>query len=46
MAGEIAHALKLPRATVLRKLQELAKDSYVERVGSAYRVTDKVIIAK
>ena len=44
MAGEIAHALKLPRATVLRKLQELAKDSYVERVGNAYRVTDKVNI--
>src|SRR6516162_11105514 len=43
-ASQIAHALKLPRATVLRKLQELAKDSYVERVGNAYRVTDKVNI--
>jgi hypothetical protein len=44
-ARQIAHALKLPRATALRKLQELAKDSYVERVGNAYRVTDKVNIS-
>jgi len=43
-ASQIAHALKLPRATVLRRLQELAKDRYVERVGNAYRVTDKVNI--
>jgi len=43
-ASQIAHALKLPRATVLRQLRELAKDSYVERVGNAYRVTDKVNI--
>src|SRR5215472_8799267 len=43
-ASQIAHALKLPRATVLRRLQELVKDRYVERVGSAYRVTDKVNI--
>ena len=42
--GQIAHALKLPRATVLRRLQELVKDRYVERVGNAYRVTDKVNI--
>jgi len=40
----IAHALKLPRPTVLRRLQELAKHGYVERVGNAYRVTDKVNI--
>ena len=40
----IAHALKLPRATVLRRLQELVKHGYVERVGNAYRVTDKVNI--
>jgi DNA-binding IclR family transcriptional regulator len=43
-ASQIAHALKLPRATVLRRLQELAKDRYVERVGNAYRVTNKVNI--
>jgi hypothetical protein len=40
----IAHALKLPRQTVLRRLQELVKQGYVERVGNAYRVTDKVNI--
>ncbi len=43
-ASQIAHALRLPRAAVLRRLQELVKDGYVERVGSAYRVTDKVNI--
>ena len=43
-ASQIVHALKLPRATVLRRLQELVKDRYVERVGNAYRVTDKVNI--
>jgi IclR helix-turn-helix domain len=40
----IAHAVKLPRATVLRRLQEMVKQGYVERVGNAYRVTDKVNI--
>jgi DNA-binding MarR family transcriptional regulator len=43
-ANQIAHALKLPRVSVLRRLQELVKDGYVERVGNAYRVTDKVNI--
>jgi hypothetical protein len=43
-ASQIAHALKLPRATVLRRLQDLVKDRYVEHVGNAYRVTDKVNI--
>ena len=43
-AGQIAHALRLPRAAVLRRLQELVKDGFVERVGNAYRVTDKVNI--
>ena len=43
-ANAIAHALKLPRPTVLRRLQELVKHGYVERVGNAYRVTDKVNI--
>jgi DNA-binding IclR family transcriptional regulator len=40
----IAQALKLPRVAVLRRLQELVKDGYVERVGNAYRITDKVNI--
>jgi predicted transcriptional regulator len=43
-AKTIAHALKLPRVTVLRRLQEMVKYGYVERVGNAYRVTDKVNI--
>lgn len=43
-ATTIAHALKLPRVTVLRRLQEMVKHGYVERVGNAYRVTDKVNI--
>jgi predicted transcriptional regulator len=43
-ANTIAHALKLPRVTVLRRIQEMVKYGYVERVGNAYRVTDKVNI--
>lgn len=43
-ASQIAHALRLPRAAVLRRLQDLVKHGYVERVGNAYRVTDKVNI--
>src|SRR5215510_1484881 len=43
-ANRIAQALKLPRATVLRRLQDMVKQGYVERVGNAYRVTDKVNI--
>ena len=39
-ASQIAHALKLPRVAVLRRLQEMVKHDYVERVGNAYRVTD------
>ena len=41
-AGAIAQALRLPRATVLHALQLLMKHGYVERVGNAYRVTEKV----
>jgi hypothetical protein len=41
-ASTIAHALKLPRPVVLRRLQDMVKRGYVERVGNAYRVTDKV----
>src|SRR6516162_10259132 len=43
-AGKIAHTLKLPRVIVLRRLQDLVKQGYVERVGNAYRVTDNVNI--
>jgi predicted transcriptional regulator len=43
-ANTIAQALKLRRVTVLRRLQEMVKHGYVERVGNAYRVTDKVNI--
>jgi DNA-binding MarR family transcriptional regulator len=43
-ASTIAQALRLPRVTVLRRLQEMVKHGYVERVGNAYRVTDKVNI--
>jgi len=42
--SNIADALKLPRAVVLRRLQEMVKQGYVEHVGNAYRVTDKVNI--
>jgi DNA-binding IclR family transcriptional regulator len=42
LPSQIAHALKLPRVSVLRRLQEMVKHGYVERVGNAYRVTDKV----
>jgi len=41
-ASTVAHALKLPRVTVLRRLQDMVKQGYVERVGNAYPVTDKV----
>jgi Sugar-specific transcriptional regulator TrmB len=41
-ATRIAQALKLPRTLVNRRLQGLIKRGYVERVGNAYRVTDKV----
>jgi hypothetical protein len=43
-ASRIAHALNLPRVTVVRRLDEMVKHGYVERVGNAYRVTDKVNI--
>jgi DNA-binding MarR family transcriptional regulator len=43
-ASQIARALRLPRAAVQRRLQDLVKDGFVERIGNAYRVTDKVNI--
>jgi DNA-binding MarR family transcriptional regulator len=43
-ASTIAQTLKLPRTTVIRRLQDMVKHGYVERVGNAYRVTDKVNI--
>ena len=41
-ASTIAQVLKLPRVTVLRRLQEMVKHGYVERVGNAYRVASNV----
>jgi hypothetical protein len=41
-ASQIAHALKLPRISVVRRLEKMIKHGYVERVANAYRVTDKV----
>ena len=43
-ASQIAHALKLPRVSVVQRLEELIKHGYVERVGNACRVADKVNI--
>jgi hypothetical protein len=43
-ASQIARTLKMPRVLVLRRLQEMVKHGYVERVGNAYRITDKVNI--
>jgi DNA-binding MarR family transcriptional regulator len=44
-ASTIAQSLKIPRVTVLRRLDEMVKHGYVERVGNAYRITDKVNIS-
>src|SRR5262245_617508 len=41
-ASKIASSLKLARVTVVRRLQEMVKQGFIERVGNAYRVTDKV----
>ena len=43
-ASTIAQVLKIPRTTVLRRLNEMVKLGYVEHVGNAYRMTDKVNI--
>ncbi len=43
-ATTIAQTLKIPHVTVNRRLQELIKHGYVERVGNAYRMTDRVDI--
>jgi hypothetical protein len=43
-ASAIAHVLKMPRAVVLKRLNDMVKLGYVERVGNAYRMTDKVNI--
>jgi DNA-binding IclR family transcriptional regulator len=43
-ASTVAQVLKLPRTTVLRRLEEMIKQGYVERIGNVYRVTDKVNI--
>jgi hypothetical protein len=41
-ASTVAQALKLSRAAALHGLQELIKHGYIERVGNAYRATEKV----
>jgi DNA-binding MarR family transcriptional regulator len=43
-ASTIAQTLKLPKAVVNRRLQDMMKQGYVERVGNAYRMTEKVNI--
>jgi len=43
-ASTIAQVLKISRATVLRRLNDMVKLGYVEHVGNAYRMTDKVNI--
>jgi hypothetical protein len=43
-ASQTTHALKLPRVSVVRRVEELTEHGYVERVGNAYRVADKVNI--
>jgi DNA-binding MarR family transcriptional regulator len=43
-ASTIAQVLKIPRPTVLRRLNDMVKLGYVEHVGNAYRMTDKVNI--
>ena len=43
-ASTIAQVLKIPRATVLRRLNDMEKPGYVEHVGNAYRMTDKINI--
>jgi hypothetical protein len=43
-ASTIAQVLKIPRVTVLRRLNDMEKMGYVEHVGNAYRMTDKVNI--
>jgi DNA-binding IclR family transcriptional regulator len=44
-ARQIAHALKLPNMSVVRRLEERIKHGYPrERGGNVYRVTDKVNI--
>src|SRR6185312_16357327 len=37
-ASQIAYALKLPHISVVRRLEEMIKHGYVERVSNAYRV--------
>jgi len=43
-ASTIAQVLRIPRATVLRRLNDMEKLGYIEHVGNAYRMTDKVNI--
>src|SRR5262245_55288801 len=40
----IGKVLKIPRTTVLRRLNDMVKLGYIEHIGNAYRMTDKVNI--
>src|SRR5262245_42120144 len=42
-AQQIAHAIGMPRTTVLRKLQYMVKRGYVAQDGSAYVISDAVL---
>jgi Fic family protein len=39
-AQQIAHAIGMPRTTVLRKLQHMLKHGYVTQDGSAYLISN------
>src|SRR5260370_9893615 len=43
-ASQIAHALKLPCVSVVRRLKELIKQGNLARVANAYRLPDRVNI--
>jgi len=42
-AQQIAHAIGMPRTTVLRKLQYMVKHGYVTQDGSAYLISDAAL---
>jgi hypothetical protein len=43
-ANTVARVLKIPRMVVLRRLNDMVKLGYLERIGNAYRMTDKANI--
>ena len=42
-AQQIAHAIGMPRTTVLRKLEYMLKHGYVTQEGSAYVISDAML---